>query len=106
VHLTGNETVELSFNADNPALVYVYRGATDLIDARQMGVYTNGNTLQLHAGDSGADMLVLSGFPIEEPVVQYGPFVMNTPEEIEQALKDFSNPQFLNRLTSSRKSSQ
>ena len=106
VHLTGNETVELSFNADNPALVYVYRGATDLIDARQMGVYTNGNTLQLHAGDSGADMLVLSGFPIEEPMVQYGPFVMNTPEEIEQALKDFSNPQFLNRLTSSRKSSQ
>jgi len=106
VHLTGNETVELSFNADNPALVYVYQGATDLIDARQMGVYTNGNTLQLHAGDSGADMLVLSGCPIEEPVVQYGPFVMNTPEEIEQALKDFSNPQFLNRLTSSRKSSQ
>jgi hypothetical protein len=106
VHLTGNETVELSFNADNPALVYVYQGATDLIDARQMGVYTNGNTLQLHAGDSGADMLVLSGFPIEEPMVQYGPFVMNTPEEIEQALKDFSNPQFLNRLTSSRKSSQ
>ena len=104
VHLTGNETVELSFNADNPALVYVYQGATDLIDARQMGVYTNGNTLQLHAGDSGADMLVLSGFPIEEPMVQYGPFVMNTPEEIEQALKDFSNPQFLNRLTSGRES--
>jgi redox-sensitive bicupin YhaK (pirin superfamily) len=106
VHLAGNETVELSFNADNPALVYVYQGATDSIDARQLGIYTKGNTLQLHAGASGAGMLVLSGCPIEEPVVQYGPFVMNTPEEIERALKDFSNPQFLNRLTSGRKSHQ
>ncbi|WP_018403540.1 pirin family protein [Marinobacter gelidimuriae] len=104
VHLAGNETVELSFNADNPALVYVYQGATDLIDARQLGIYAKGNTLQLHARAPGAGMLVLSGCPIEEPVVQYGPFVMNTPEEIERALKDFSNPQFLNRLTSGRES--
>jgi redox-sensitive bicupin YhaK (pirin superfamily) len=99
-----NETAELSFNADNPALVYVYQGATDLIDARQLGIYAKGNALQLHAGASGAGMLVLSGCPIEKPVVQYGPFVMNTPEEIERALKDFSNPQFLNRLTSGRES--
>jgi hypothetical protein len=104
VHLAGNETVELSFNADNPALVYVYQGATDLIDARQLGIYAKGNTLQLQARASGAGMLVLSGCPIEEPVVQYGPFVMNTPEEIERALKDFSNPQFLNRLTSNGES--
>ena len=102
-HLASNEAVELSFNADNPALVYVYKGATDLIEARQLGVYAKGNTLQLQASASGADILVLSGRPIEEPVVQYGPFVMNTPEEIERALKDFSNPQFLNRLTSGRK---
>lgn len=104
VHLAGNETVELCFNADNPALVYVYQGATDLIDARQLGIYAKGNTLQLQARDSGAGMLILSGCPIEEPVVQYGPFVMNTPEEIQRALTDFSNPRFLNRLTSSGES--
>lgn len=104
VHLAGNETVELCFNTNNPALVYVYQGATDLIDARQLGIYAKGNTLQLQARDSGAGMLILSGCPIEEPVVQYGPFVMNTPEEIQRALTDFSNPRFLNRLTSSGES--
>lgn len=103
VQLTGNETVELSFNTDNPVLVYVYKGATDLIGARQLGIYAKGNTLQLQASPSGAEILVLSGRAIEEPVVQYGPFVMNTPDEIEQALHDFSNPQFLNQLTSGRK---
>ena len=99
-HLAGNETIELSFNADNPVLVYVYQGATDLIKARQLGVYAKGNILQLQASALGADVLILSGRPIDEPLVQYGPFVMNTPEEIERALKDFSNPQFLSRLAS------
>ncbi|WP_319783586.1 pirin family protein [Oceanisphaera sp. IT1-181] len=103
VQLTGNETVELSFNADNSVLVYVYKGATDLIGSRQLGIYAKGNTLHLQASSSGAEILVLSGRAIEEPVVQYGPFVMNTPDEIEQALHDFSNPQFLKQLTSGRK---
>ena len=57
----------------------------------------------MKAGRRGAELLVLSGRPIKEPLVQYGPFVMNTPEEIERALTDFQNPQFLSRLTSKRK---
>jgi len=78
--------------------VYVYKGATDLMTSRQLGIYTNGNTLHLKAGPSGTELLVLSARPINEPVVQYGPFVMNTQEEIERALKDFQNPQFLSGL--------
>ena len=103
VQLAANQTVELSFNEENPALVYVYKGETDAITSRRMGIYQNGSVLQLKGGPSGAELLVLSGRPIREPIVQYGPFVMNTPEEIERALTDFQTPQFLSRLTSSRK---
>ena len=103
VHLAANETVELLFKADNPALVYAYKGTTDFLKSRQLGIYANGDTLQLEAGPSGAEVLVLSGRPIKEPVVQYGPFVMNSTEQIEQALKDFHDKQFLSELTSYRK---
>lgn len=127
IQLTANETVELSFNTDNPALVYVYngtvyndtvdndatlngpihknsidKGTMDLIVKRQMGIYGKGKHLSIKAGPLGADLLLLSGRAIQEPVVQYGPFVMNTSEEIERALQDFQNPQFLKQLTSSR----
>jgi len=101
IHLAANELVELSFNADNPAQVYVYKGATDLIATRQLGIYSEGKNLLLKAGPAGAELLVLSGRPIKEPLVQYGPFVMNTKEEVERALKDFQSPQFLEGLSGS-----
>jgi redox-sensitive bicupin YhaK (pirin superfamily) len=102
VRLSARERVELSFNAEHRALVYVYNGDTDRIRSRQLGIYRNGSTLQLQAGASGAECLVLSGRAISEPLVQYGPFVMNTREQIEQALADFQNPRFLSSLTSNR----
>jgi quercetin 2,3-dioxygenase len=43
------------------------------------------------AGPDGARLLVLAAKPLREPVVQYGPFVMNTREEIEQAIRDYQN---------------
>jgi redox-sensitive bicupin YhaK (pirin superfamily) len=39
-------------------------------------------------------VLFLSGEPLEEPIAHYGPFVMNTPEEIHQAVADFNNGKF------------
>jgi len=99
VQLGPHEAVELAFNKDNNAMVYAYKGGTDVIATRQLGVYASGDTLQLQAGPSGANLLVLSGKPINEPLVQYGPFVMNTSEEITRALMDFQSPEFLRRLT-------
>ncbi|MEH6442686.1 MAG: pirin family protein [Oceanospirillaceae bacterium] len=100
VQLKPNESIDLSFAENNPAVVYVYRGYTDSVNKRQLGIYSTGETLALIAGAQGADLLVLSGQPIDEPLVQYGPFVMNKHEEIEQALQDFRNPQYLRQLKS------
>ena len=41
------------------------------------------------AGDEAARFILLAGRPLLEPIVQYGPFVMNTREEIEQAIRDY-----------------
>ena len=55
-----------------------------------MGIYHQGDTLTLTAAGQGARALLLAGTPIGEPIRQYGPFVMNTNEEIEQAIKDYN----------------
>ncbi len=48
----------------------------------------------LQAGDDGCEILLLQGRPIGEPVVQYGPFVMNSRAEIEQAMADYRRTRF------------
>jgi len=45
--------------------------------------------VRIRAGGQGVKLLLLAGRPIGEPVVQYGPFVMNTSREIEQAIIDY-----------------
>ena len=54
-----------------------------------------GEQLKVKAGTDGAQFIVLAALPLHEPIVQYGPFVMNTPEQIEQAIDDYQH----NRLT-------
>jgi redox-sensitive bicupin YhaK (pirin superfamily) len=62
------------------------------IASRHFGVFDrdDGGPVQLHAS-RGARVLVLAGEPLNEPVVAYGPFVMNTPEEIAQAFRDYQS---------------
>jgi len=59
------------------------------LERSQAGVLGDGDRLHLEAGDQGARALILAGQPIGEPIAQYGPFVMNTAEEIEQAIDDY-----------------
>ena len=91
----GELTIPLP-NAHN-AFVYVYDGEATVgsqrkrLPHRAAGVLTAGDELSLSGGAHGARVLVLAGRPLREPVVQYGPFVMNTREEIEQAIRDYQD---------------
>ena len=82
------------------ALVRPYRGRVRLaglagpdhwVDSGQMAVLDGDGEVSIAAGDAGAGLLLLSGRPLGEPIVQYGPFVMNTPEEIRQAILDYQS---------------
>ncbi len=60
------------------------------IDAQKMIVFNDdGDSVTLGAGDETLEVLLLGGVPMKEPVVRYGPFVMNTEDEIRQAVVDY-----------------
>ncbi|WP_374380828.1 pirin family protein [Dongia sp.] len=74
-------------------LAHVFEGTAEIggkaLGTTQMAVLGQGDEIELKAGPLGARILVLAAKPIGEPVARYGPFVMNTREEIEQAFEDY-----------------
>jgi len=63
--------------------------------ATGLAVFGDGDRVEARAQDAAARFLLLSGKPLHEPIARYGPFVMNTREEIEQALADLRNGTFV-----------
>jgi redox-sensitive bicupin YhaK (pirin superfamily) len=78
--------------------LYFFRGKTATIAGRALdhsGVRLRGDAaIEVVAGPDAVELLLLQGKPIGEPVVQYGPFVMNSPAEIQQAFVDYRRTQF------------
>ncbi|HCT41308.1 MAG TPA: quercetin 2,3-dioxygenase [Moraxellaceae bacterium] len=60
----------------------------------QMAVLGSGNTIKIRSGNKGARLLLIAGQPLREPVARYGPFVMNTQDEIHQAFQDYREGRF------------
>jgi quercetin 2,3-dioxygenase len=83
--------------AGHSAFLYAYEGSAKIgaagaakpLPHRAAGVLSDGDSVLVQAGSEGVRFLLLAARPLHEPVVQYGPFVMNTREEIEQALADY-----------------
>lgn len=100
LHLQPGARFTQPLPADHNAFVVVYRGELDVagtrVRSRRMAVLANtpgsdGVLLQAGAdvGVDGARAILVAGQPLKEPIAQYGPFVMNTQQEIFQAVEDF-----------------
>ena len=84
------------------AFAYVFEGAATVgegddarpLDTQELAVLGGGARLQLRAGDAGARLILVAGKPTREPVARYGPFVMNTKEQVMQAFVDFQEGRF------------
>jgi quercetin 2,3-dioxygenase len=97
LHLPANATLSLTLPENDTLLAYVYDGrlATEpAIQRGQLARFSPGENAVLTASEDGVRLLLLAGTPLGEPIVQYGPFVMNTDEEIRQAVDDYRNGKF------------
>jgi hypothetical protein len=67
------------------------------VDNRSLVVLDSGDELQVTAGDQGLRFLLVSGRPIREPVAWYGPVVMNTQQELQQAFEEIQSGTFVRK---------
>jgi len=85
---------------ENNSFLYVFEGS-GLLNGKNVRLNTlvvlgaKDNVSDFVAGEQGARFLLISGKPINESVVQYGPFVMNSREEIDQAMSDYQSSNFV-----------
>lgn len=102
VELPAGAVFAQPIDAGHNVFVYPYEGKLAIGDAsaprklktQHAGILSPGNRVEIRAEEGGARFLVLAGRPLREPVVQYGPFVMNSVEEIEQAIADYQSGVF------------
>ena len=97
VILPAGASFESAVHPGHNAFLYAYEGEATVGDdnkplpQRAAGLLSDGDRVKITAGSRGARVLLLAGKPLREPIVQYGPFVMNTRDEIEQALGDYQS---------------
>ena len=100
IHLEPGARTQAVVPIGHNAFVFVYEGAATVGSATQptakgdLAVLGDGAAVSASAGPAGARLLVIAGKPLGEPVARYGPFVMNTREEIVQAIADFNGGKF------------
>jgi quercetin 2,3-dioxygenase len=100
VTLPAGSTFRQALPAPHNAFVYVFRGAVDIegtqVSAERMAILANGDDRDGVVVKANADarVLIIAGRPLGEPIAQYGPFVMNTKEEIFQAVQDYQGGKF------------
>jgi len=97
VSLEPSEVFEHELPQGHSAIVYLYEGTAEIgpagvqtpLPVSSAAVLAGDGTVRVTAGPEPVRMLLLAGRPLGEPVVQHGPFVMNTREEIHQAIDDY-----------------
>ncbi|HOI70754.1 MAG TPA: pirin family protein [Methanobacterium sp.] len=108
VYLPAGTSFEQTITRGHTVFAYLFEGEgifggyeTDslekvsTIQATQLIVLGGGDVVKVHTNQEPARFLLMSGKPLDEPIVRYGPFVMNTNEEIQHALEDIQNNTFV-----------
>jgi redox-sensitive bicupin YhaK (pirin superfamily) len=99
-------TIDLSTPTGAAAFAYLFEGATRFGPSDQTGgagelpaphlvIFGDGDAVRARAGAEGSRFLLISGAPLGEPIARHGPFVMNTREEIREALHDLDQGTFI-----------
>ncbi len=95
VSLESNQRFHHNLDGSLTGFIYVIKGETQIdnqtIASHQFAALTDGESLEVKAMANGAHFIFVAGKSINEPIVQHGPFVMNTREEIDQAIADYQN---------------
>jgi quercetin 2,3-dioxygenase len=100
VHLERGARFETSVPPEHNAFVYAYQGIARVgVDERELvrgdlAVLGKGESVSASAGDAPARFVLVAGRPLNEPLARHGPFVMNTREQIMQAVQDFNAGRF------------
>jgi len=100
IHVNEGQELRVQIPDGHNTLVYVYEGSAVIsgsdyvIEAGKLARLSHDGDLSLRA-ESGTRFLVISGKPLQEPIVHYGPFVMNSMDEIEQAVRDYNTGQLV-----------
>jgi len=102
IQLEANTTLSETLPQEHNAFVYVIYGELNLLDEQnetvsikrdQLAILTKGESLTLSANDQASQFLLIAGKPLNESIARGGPFVMNTQDEIQQAIQDYQKGQ-------------
>lgn len=103
IHFLQSAPFEQFLPPGHRAFIYVYRGQADVLGARnqrhtvgaqRMGILSNDGDVLVLQATAGTRVLLIAGQPLMEPIAQHGPFVMNTRDELIQAVHDFQRGLF------------
>jgi len=99
VKLSAGQSFKTTLPSTHHAFIYSYEGSVQIgnqgsqkaLPSQAAGILSSGDNVRVTTDAQPARFILLAGKPLHEPVVQYGPFVMNTREQIEQAIHDYQN---------------
>lgn len=96
--------IEIPYPSDHNCIVFVRRGSVEVMSSQQEGKLKNNHlgpqdvalmrvdgseVLRLKVNEANTSLVIMGGEPLNEPIAHQGPFVMNTPEEINRAISDY-----------------
>ena len=98
VTVAANGEVAVPVAASHNSFIYVFEGEAKIgevtVPKGELAVLSPGDKTRMEGGVGGARFLVVAGKPLREPIAKYGPFVMNTADEIRKAITDYQSGKF------------